>query len=137
MHTLDPSKEDLFTEIAKAADLCMKPWSHSVIDASDNSLPENEEDSFVELIVLVECRSKEGERYPEKDLDLEIFKSGVDLNITISWPSFEDRPILWQGRNPVWMDSSSGRRCDAPSEGSYIEAFARRLRNLFLTDDEA
>ncbi len=134
MHTRNFSKEDLLTEIAKAADLCMKPWRYSVKENLDDNALENS-DELVDLILIIECRNQEGERFPERDLELEIFKSSSDLSITLSWRSLEERPILWQGRHPVWMDSFSGKRCQPPENSSSLEVLARRLRAFMLIDE--
>jgi len=41
--------------------------------------------------------------------------------------------MLWHGRHPVWMDPSSGERCERPAAGIPLEALARRLRALLLS----
>ncbi len=126
MPTFD-SYHDLFTEIAKAADYCFKPWLYSVVDSSDNELVgEN-----LDFVLLVQCRNKEGERHPENDLELEIYRSGSDVNVMVSWYEKKDLPILWHGKYSVWMNPESGRRCQAPDNGSNIESFVRRLK-VFL-----
>ena len=33
----------------------------------------------------IECRCKRGERHPENDLDVEIYRSGSELNFILSW----------------------------------------------------
>jgi hypothetical protein len=48
----------------------------------------------------------------------------------LAWAGREDRPLLWQGSHPVWMDGASGVRCDRPEQGLPLEALARRLRAL-------
>ncbi|AAP99890.1 MULTISPECIES: hypothetical protein [Prochlorococcus] len=134
MHILD-SDNDLITEIAKACDLCMKPWRHSVVDNSPKSTPSSEDD-FLDMTLRVECRDEDGERLPENDLELEIFKSGDDLSITLAWLSFPDRQILWHGKHSIWMDSESGKRSTMPNGGSCLEALARRIRALFDFESE-
>ncbi len=130
MPTFD-SLKDLLTEVAKACDYSLKPWKHSVVDNSKNlsTLPKN---NFIDLSLTIECRSKEGKRFPENDLEVEIYKSGVDLCITLSWISFPEKPILWHGKHSVWMDSSSGSRSLPPDGGASLEALARRLRASFV-----
>ncbi|WP_369818613.1 hypothetical protein [Synechococcus sp. MIT S9504] len=43
-----------------------------------------------------------------------------------------DRPLLWHGQHPVWMDGDTGKRCSAPNDGAPLEALARRLRALLV-----
>ena len=126
MHTPD-FKESLIAEVAKAADLCMKPYLHSV--SLENQL--NDANDLEDLIFKIQCRNIDGEREESMDIELEVYKSGKDLNITLSWKSIIDRPILWQGKHAVWMDSSSGVQCETPSDGKLFESLARRLRTVF------
>ena len=128
MFTLD-SIEGLISEVAKAADICMKPYSHSVFLENQVEVKNDIED----LIFKIQCRNIDGEREESMDIELEVYKSGNELNMTISWKSLIDRPILWQGKHPVWMDSSSGLQCEMPSYGNLFESLARRLRTLFKT----
>ena len=128
MHTPD-SKDSLIAEVAKAADLCMKPYVHSVF--WENQF--NDENDLNELIFKIQCRNIDGEREESMDIELEVYKSGNEVNMTISWKSLIDRPILWQGKHAVWMDSSSGVQCDIPSDGKPFESLARRLRTIFKT----
>ena len=63
----------------------MKPWKHATIAAKiDHTVKYPPEDS-IDLIVGIECRNKEGERLPERDLELEVFESGKELNLVLSW----------------------------------------------------
>ena len=126
MHTPD-FKDSLIAEVAKAADLCMKPYVHSV------SLEKQLDNDFDDLIFKIQCRNIDGEREESKDIELEVYKSGNEVNMTLSWKSLIDRPILWQGRHAVWMDSSSGVQCENPSYGKLFESLARRLRTIFKT----
>ena len=120
-------------EVAKACDHCLKPWRHSVIDSSTLSTFESS-DGTIDLILKVECRCEKGHRYPEKDLEVEIYKSGLDLSITLSWLSSPDRPILWHGRHSIWMDPRNGKRSKTPDGGLSLEALARRLRSIFIDE---
>lgn len=113
--------------VAAAADLCRKPLRHSV-------LPVGEEQSCHDCCLRLEARSAEGERCPEEDLELEIYRSGSDLNLTLTWCLDQERPLLWQGSHPVWMEANSGKRCERPQDGSPLEALARRLRALLISD---
>ncbi len=122
--------------VAASADVCMKPWKHAaVIQKRDPGEPSQSGNSF-ELILRIECRSQEGYRLPENDLDLEIFRSGMNLNLILGWTNKLDRPILWQGQHSVWMDGNSGQRCQAPQDGSCLEGLARRLRASFGLSEE-
>ena len=120
-------KDGLIAEVAKAADLCMKPYVHSVF--LENQL--NDDIQFDDLIFKIQCRNIDGEREESMDIELEVYKSGNEVNMTISWKSLLDRPILWQGKHAIWMDSSSGVQCDTPSYGKEFESLARRLRTIF------
>ena len=126
MHTPD-FIDTLIAEVAKAADLCMKPYVHSV--SLDNEL--SDFNDIEDLIFKIQCRNIDGEREESMDIELEVYKSGKDLNMTLSWKSIIDRPILWQGKHSVWMDSSSGVQCEIPLYGKEFESLARRLRTIF------
>ena len=123
------SIEGLISEVAKAADFCMKPYSHSVF--LENKL--DDENNLEDLIFKIQCRNIDGEREESMDIELEVYKSGNELNMTIAWKSLIDRPILWQGKHPVWMDSSSGLQCEMPTYGKLFESLARRLRTVIKT----
>jgi hypothetical protein len=120
----DAANTDLSRLVAAAADLCRKPLRHGVVLTS----PGQEED----YCLRIEARSAEGERLAGEDLELEIYRSGEDLHLTLAWRADELRPMLWQGSHPVWM-SPRGERCDRPHDGLPIEALARRLRVLLAT----
>lgn len=117
----EASNTDLCRLVAAAADLCRKPLRHGVVPMSSSE----EEDCVLRL----EARSPEGERLAEQDLELEIFRSGEDLHLTLAWREDDTRPMLWQGSHPLWM-TSRGDRCPCPSDGLPLEALARRLRAL-------
>jgi hypothetical protein len=121
---------DLVRLVAAAADLCRKPLRHAVIDA-DPAVT----DALQDRCLRLEVRSPEGERLPEEDLELELYRSGGDLHLTLAWRVGEERPMLWQGSHPVWMDGRSGQRCERPPEGPPLEALARRLRALLVEMD--
>ena len=123
------SIDDLIAEVAKAADLCLKPYVHSV--SLENQL--DDVNVLDELIFKIQRRNTDGEREDFMDIELEVYKSGNEVNMTISWKSLIDRPILWQGKHAVWMDSSSGVQCETPSYGNLFESLARRLRTVFKT----
>ena len=116
---------DLLVLIAKAADVCLKPWSHAVV-LIDPLAPEQIDD----LHVRIECRDGDGQRCSDQDLELEIYRSGNEINLMLSWWDQPERPMLWHGRHPVWMDGASGQRCAAPQDAAPLEALGRRLRAL-------
>ena len=116
---------DLLVLIAKAADVCLKPWSHAVV-LIDPSAPEQLDD----LHVRIESRDGDGQRHPDRDLELEIYRSGDEINLMLSRWEQPERPMLWHGRHPVWMDGASGQRCSAPQDATPLEALGRRLRAL-------
>ena len=126
MHTPD-SINDLIAEVAKAADVCLKPHIHSVFleNYSDDGNDLND------FIFKIQSRNLEGEREGSLDIELEVYKSGNEVNMTLSWKCLSERPILWQGKHAIWMDSSSGMQCDTPSYGKTFESLARRLRTVF------
>ena len=112
---------DLSRLVAAAADLCRKPLRHGVVLIS----AEDDDDRTLRL----EARSPEGVRLVDQDLDLEIYRSGDDLHLTLAWREDDLRPMLWQGSHPLWMNSQ-GERCSCPRDGHPLEALARRLRAL-------
>ena len=120
----DAANTDLSRLVAAAADLCRKPLRHGVVLTSSTE----DEDCSLRL----EARSPEGERLAEQDLELEIYRSGEDLNLTLAWREDDSRPMLWQGNHPVWM-SGNGMRCERPADGLPLEALARRLRALLVS----
>ncbi len=125
--------------IAKAADICLKPWRHAVVLLNDkceidfkvNNLEFKNIDDLIDITVRIESRDSEGTRCPERDLELEIYRSGQDVNLMLSWCSQPEGPMLWYGKHPLWMDGITGKKCEVPIHGEFIEAFARRLKALF------
>ena len=122
---------DVFIEVAKCADICLKPFNHSVISKNIDYKEPFLEDNFIELILAIESRNQNGVRFPENDLELEIYRSGSELNITLAWDKYPERPILWQGKYSLWMDATSGKKCEPSANGEKLEALSRRLRVLF------
>ena len=122
---------DLCQLVAAAADLCRKPWRHAVIwQTSEPGSATNDAGEELDCVLRLEVRSPEGERLLEQDLELELYRSGRDLNLTLGW--CDDRPLLWHGSHPVWMDAATGQRCQAPLDGLPLESLARRLRALLV-----
>ena len=118
---------DLQVLIARSADVCLKPWSHSVVLLSG---VDDNESGVDDLTVRIECRDQQGQRHSDRDLELEIYRSGIEINLMLSWGDQPERPMLWHGRHPVWMDGESGERCTAPEDAPPLEALSRRLRSL-------
>ncbi len=127
---------DFHTAIAAAADICFKPWLHAVLDHDKKSSNPINANKSLDLLLTIECRNKEGVRQPSKDIELEIYRSGNDLNLILSWLHIDDAPILWQGKHSIWMDSVTGKRCAPPTDGHCLESFARRLRSLFVSQSK-
>lgn len=121
---------DLAQLVAAAADLCRKPLRHAVlwIDPAEPPQPWQELD---DCCLRLETRSAAGERLPQEDLELELYRSAGALNLTLGWREEDGRPMLWHGNHPVWMDAG-GLRCERPEDGMALEALARRLRALLL-----
>lgn len=124
----DGANTDLIRLVAAAADLCRTPLRHGVVPVSE---PAGGDGETLDVSLRLEARTAEGERLPEQDLELEIYPSGADLNLTLAWCQDEQRPMLWQGGHPVWMDAA-GSRCAPPTDGAPVEALARRLRALLI-----
>ena len=117
----EAANTDLSQLVAAAADLCRRPLRHGVVlESADDDL---------DCSLRLEVRSPEGERLEAEDLDLEIYRSGASIHLTLAWRQDDDRPMLWQGEHPLWMDPQ-GRRCERPGDGLPLEALARRLRAL-------
>ena len=57
MHIPD-STDDLIAEVAKAADLCLKPYVHSVSLENQS----NDDNYLYDLIFKIQCRNLDGER---------------------------------------------------------------------------
>jgi hypothetical protein len=121
---------DLSQLVAAAADLSRKPLRHGVVLTST--------DADSDCCLRLEVRDADGQRQPEHDLELEIYRSGTSLqtslHLTLAWVQDDTRPMLWHGSHAVWMDPS-GQRCDRPQDGMPLEALARRLRALLVDLD--
>jgi hypothetical protein len=121
--------ELLLADLAKAADLCLKPYRHGLRFSGDGPC---EIGDSSECSVLIEARDGDGCRCPERDLELEIYRSGSELNLMLSRVANDMAPMLWHGNHPVWMHSTSGQRCERPVDGAPLEAFCRRVRALVV-----
>ncbi|MFQ6537216.1 MULTISPECIES: hypothetical protein [Aphanothece] len=116
---------DLAQLVAAAADLCRKPLRHAVLPGQPGEVPRIED-----CCLKIEVRGPDGERLPREDLELELYRSGGQLNLTLAWATEPERPMLWHGLHPVWMAGETGQRCARPLDGAPLEALARRLRAL-------
>ncbi len=123
--------QDFATRLAAAADLCLKPQRHGVRLVGELPPPEAPD---ADLCVRIEPRSPEGVRLEQADLELELYRSGTDIHLTLVTLADDSAPLLWQGSHPVWMDGISGERCDRPEGGLPLEALARRIRALVVGD---
>ncbi|MEB3168940.1 MAG: hypothetical protein VKK97_09445 [Synechococcaceae cyanobacterium] len=126
---------DLCQLVAAAADLCRKPLRHGVHRLSSDHGDDGQDADALDCRLRLEARGPDGGRLPMEDLDLEIFPSGADLHFTLAWCWADDRPLLWQGSHPVWMDGMTGERCGRPSQADSLEGLARRLRILLVASD--
>jgi hypothetical protein len=132
MEDLDPTGMDAFIAmVAKAADLCLKPYRHGV--RIQGPTPETLGDCS-ECCLLIEARDTAGVRQDVHDLELEIYRSGAELNLMLSRRSDEMAPLLWHGSHPVWMQAATGERCERPENGAALEALCRRIRALVAGD---
>ena len=114
-------------QVAKAADLCLKPWRHGVRFSGE---PPRQGETWSDCALLLEARDEQGQRCAQQDLELEIYRSGDDLNLMLTRFNDDSRPLLWHGSHPVWMDANTGERCQRPNDGAPHEALCRRLRAL-------
>ncbi|MFM7436210.1 MAG: hypothetical protein ACKO1Q_09615, partial [Vulcanococcus sp.] len=108
--------------LAKAADVCLKPARHAV--RFTGSEPSTIGDCS-DCCLRIEARDEAGGRLPERDLELEIYRSGADLNLRLSQVADEQAPLLWHGGHAVWLRSDSGEACPAPPAGAPLEALGR------------
>ena len=136
MH-INKSIDDILSSVAGAADICLKPWKHSVLDNGHQTEEISFENKDFELLLRIECRNKEGIRHPKNDLDLELYQSGSELNLTLCWTAQPEKPILWHGHHSIWMDGETGIRCQTPVDGYLLESLARRLRALFSPNEDS
>lgn len=132
---MQAANTDLCQLVAAAADLCRKPLRHGVRITGSEALSTASGAAPWDCCLRLEARGPNGERLPGDDLELELFHSGQDLNLTLAWCVEDERPLLWQGSHPVWMDSQTGERCARPEEGAPLEALARRLRALLISGE--
>jgi hypothetical protein len=132
MDAFEPSFFDQFlADIAKAADHCLKPYRHALRFSGE---PPSTIGECSDCALLIEARSEDGARLSDRDLELEIYRSGADLNLMLTWVSDEQAPMLWHGSHPVWMQAATGERCERPADGAALEAFCRRIRAFLVSE---
>ena len=127
---IDDREWPLLQLVAQAADLCRRPLQHAV---RFNGEPPSTIGDCTDCCLLIETRKPNGERSPLDDLELEIYRSGHDLNLMLSSTADDGAAVLWHGSHPVWMLPDSGARCPRPDGGAPLEALCRRLRALLVT----
>lgn len=119
--------QPFLSDLARSADLCLRPWRHGL---RFSGLPPDPSPAISECCLLIEARDTAGQRCPERDLELEIYRSGGDLNLMLSFVAAPEAPLLWHGNHAVWMEAATGERCERPADGGPLEAFCRRVRAL-------
>lgn len=119
-----------FTDLARAADLCLRPHRHALRFSGEAPDRSGDGGDLGDCCLLIEARNSNGERLPELDLELEIYRSGKELNLMLTRLADDQAPLLWHGHHPVWMQAASGERCERPADGAPFEAFCRRVRAL-------
>lgn len=124
---IEPLELGLREQVARAADLCLKPLRHAVRYNGD---PATTAADCGDCCLLIEARDGQGMRQPASDLELEIYRSGGELNLMLSWVVDQQAPMLWHGSHPVWMHGDTGLRCERPVGGAPLEALCRRVRAL-------
>jgi len=86
-----------------------------------------------ETTLRLECRDGGGTRFPQRDLDLELYRSSSELNLMLSWSErARGTRALARASSGLWMDPMSGQRKAAP-ESNELEALGRRLRALLVS----
>lgn len=128
------SSPPLLAQLAAAADLTLKPLRHGARFCGE---PPATIGDCSDCCVRIEARNADGERVALGDLELEIYRSGDELNLMVSRVADEMAPMLWHGQHPVWMDAASGERRERPADGAPLEALARRVRALLIVRDPA
>lgn len=126
--------ETVLAQLAAAADLTLKPLRHGVRFSGEAPASTGQ---CSECCLRIEARTGGGERMEHADLEIEIYRSGRDLNLMISRVHDELAPLLWHGQHPVWMHAATGERQERPADGAPLEALARRVRALLVIRDPA
>lgn len=113
--------EPLLSELAKAADVCLKPYRHALRFSGE---PPSTVGDCSDCCLLIEARDTDGVRHPDRDLELEIYRSGDELNLMLSMVADEQAPMLWHGSHPVWMQANSGSAANAPAPAPPLKPSA-------------
>ena len=113
------AQAELLQQICRAADLSRPGLNHAAVAKEQEARSWN---------LRLEVRDSQGQRIQREDLELELYGSALDPSLQLGWLHQPDQPLLWQGRHPIWMDASSGKRCERPEGGMALETLARRLR---------
>jgi hypothetical protein len=121
----DQARFPRLEELARAADLCLKPRIHAV-----RLIQPAPPDQRLDCTIRLEARNDTGERLPEHDLELELFQSGDRITMMVGWVVDPETPMLWYGNHPVWMQAKNGEPCPRPEGGLPLEALCRRLLAL-------
>lgn len=112
-------------QFARAADLCLAPWLHAVRASQDDH-----QGDVGDCTLVIEARDTRGERHANRDLELEIYRSGRSIHLMLTKLGDEQAPLLWHGAHAVWLCAESGERCERPADGAAMEALCRRVRAL-------
>ena len=123
------SQDGFESLIAKAADLCNKPFIHSVVKVGGDYIIKSDD---LDLTINILCRDLDGKRLELYDLELEVYKSNNDLIVVITKLNYPEEPMLWSGPKNLWMDGKTGKKCNSPNYGFKLENLAGRIKNLFL-----
>lgn len=122
--------QELRQLVAAAADLCLKPHRHAVRYSGE---PARSDAQSSDCSLFIEARDGTGSRVEGAEWELEIYRSGSELNLMLTRLGDEQAPMLWHGSHAVWMHGDSGLRCERPPDGAPLEALCRRLRALLIT----
>ena len=96
--------------------------SHAVV-LIDPSAPEQRRSARA-----AECRDAYGQRCSDQDLELEIYRSGDEINLMLSW--WDNRNARCSAWAPSGLAMAIGQRGAAPQDAAPLEALGRRLRAL-------
>lgn len=118
--------EALAAIVVAGAQRCLEGLVYGVVTESHSS--------DGDLCLRLVARDRQGERQPQHDLRVEVFRSGDGFSLTFERIGQPDWPLLWFGRHPLWMRPDCGSPCDRPATTAVrqtsrqLEALARRLR---------
>ena len=136
----DGSNPGLSGLIAAAADVCRKPLRHAVVllDAEHPDQPIGLADLLDrgdDLRLRLECRDQDGVRWADQDLELELYRSGDDLNRC--WAGGISPTALVMARTTSRVDGWQHRAAlFSPTGCCPARGLTRRLRALLLLPRE-